>query len=67
MNRIDVEARLDELKDCHRVEIITNDSFIRNVYYSSIINDKKNNRLIFDINPPVSYSYKRILSIQQSL
>ncbi len=65
MNKIDIENRLNELKDCYRVKISTSDRFIRIVYYSSIVNDAKNNRLIFDINPPVTYPYTSVLSIAQ--
>ena len=67
MNSFEIENKLNELKDCVRVEISTSDRFIRNVYYSSIVNDVENKRLIFDINPPVSYPYTSVLSIQQSL
>lgn len=67
MKDIDIEKKLNELKDCHRVTIITDDRMHRNVYFSSIVNDKKNQRLIFDIHPPVSYDYSRILHIQRSL
>lgn len=67
MNDVDIEKRLNELKYCHRVTIITDDRMCRNVYFSSIVNDKKNQRLIFDIHPPVSYEYCRILDIQQNL
>ena len=67
MNKLDIENRLNELKGCNRVFIVTSDNMHRNVYYSSIINDTKNNRLIFDVNPPVAYSYQRILSIQNTL
>lgn len=66
MNKIDIENKLNELKDCCRVKISTSDRFIRIVYYSSIINDTNNNRLIFDINPPVSYPYTSVLNIEQS-
>lgn len=66
MKKFDIENRLNELKDCYRVKISTSDRFIRIVYYSSIVNDTKNNRLIFDINPPVSYPYTSVLSIEQT-
>ena len=67
MNNFEIENKLNELKNCHRVLIVTRDNMYRNVYYSSIINDTKNNRLIFDINPPVSYPYSFVLNIQHSL
>ena len=67
MKASEIENKLNELKDCHRVTIITDDRMHRNVYFSSIVNDKKNQRLIFDIHPPVSYDYSRILHIQRSL
>lgn len=66
MNEIEIEKRLNELKNCYRVEIVTSDNFIRNVSYSSITNDVKNHRLIFDIYPSVIYDYSHILNIQQS-
>lgn len=67
MKSIEIENKLNELKDCHRITIVTDDRMCRNVYFSSIVNDKKNQRLIFDIHPPVSYDYSRILHIQRSL
>lgn len=67
MKNIEIENKLNELKDCHRVTIVTDDRMCRNVYFSSIVNDKKNQRLIFDIHPPVSYDYSRILHIQYNL
>ena len=48
MNKIEIENKLNELKDCNRIEITTNDRFIRNVYYSSIINDVKEAFSIID-------------------
>ncbi len=67
MKAIEIENKLNKLKDCHRVTIVTDDRMCRNVYFSSIVNDKKNQRLIFDIHPPVSYDYSRILHIQHNL
>ncbi|MCR4880643.1 MAG: hypothetical protein K6A44_01640 [bacterium] len=66
MNKIEIENKLNELRNCEMVEIITDDQYIRTVYYYSIINDEKNERLIFDINTPVSYTYGQIKSIQPS-
>ena len=67
MKAIEIENKLNELKACHRVTIVTDDRMCRNVYFSSIVNDNKNQRLIFDIHPPVSYDYSRILHIQHNL
>lgn len=63
MNKIDIKNRLNELKDCEYITITTNDGFIHNVDYRTIINDVKNERLIIDLDNK-SYAYCRVLSIQ---
>lgn len=61
----EIEKRLDELKDCEILTICTNDGFIHNVDYRTIVNDIKNQRLIIDFDRK-SYAYYRILNIQDS-
>ena len=64
MNKLEIENKLIELKDCFRVEIYTTDNFIRNVYYSSIKNDIENECLTFDVYPSVTYKYEQITNIR---
>lgn len=61
----EIEKRLDELKECEIITICTDDGFIYNVDFRTIINDDKNQRLIIDFDQK-SYAYCHILDIRDN-
>lgn len=65
MLNYEVKQKLEELKDCEYITITTEDGYVHNVDYRTIINDESNGRLLIDFDSK-SYAYSRILDIQHS-
>lgn len=63
MNKVEIESKLNELKDCEYIKILLNDGTIQVVEYYAIENIPEKECIFYKIGLSDRFDYARIVNI----